>query len=246
LLRTWYVASGTHLPLDEWADPATGDLAAAFDHPADLATVERAVVAFAQARAGADHGVDAVAADLVALARLAWPSGRVGWADGVDPVGLLARALGAWAVERAAATSAGGCVDPVTRLATGPYLQERVRELHRQCRGLAISPPGAFGAVIVELDLASAASTERIGLRVTAGRLLAARFRAGETAAAPAPARLVAVMPAYGVDRALRDVRADFARLAARGGIGVTVTRQAFAGNASATFASLAGTPVGP
>jgi hypothetical protein len=53
-------------------------------------------------------------------------------------------------------------------------------------------------------------------------------------------------MPAYGVDRALRDVRADFARLAARGGIGVTVTRQAFAGNASATFASLAGTPVGP
>lgn len=246
LLRGWHAASGTDLAFDEWADPATGDLAAAFDHPTDLASVERAVVAFAQARAGADHGVEAVAADLVALARMAWPSGRVGWVDGVDPVGLLARALGAWAVERAAATSASGCIDPVTRLATGPYLRERVRELHRQCRALAISPPGAFGAVIVELDLAPAVATERIAFRVAAGRLLAARFRAGETAAAVAPGRLVAVMPAYGVDRARDDVRVDFARLAARGGLGVAVTRQAFADDASATFASLAGTPVGP
>ncbi len=245
LLHRWYAASGTDLLFDEWADPATSDLAAAFARDAAPTTVEQAVVAFAQARAGAGHGVDAVTADLVALVRLAWPTGRGTWGETIDPVGLLARALGAWAVEHTAAAMCSECVDAVTGLVTAHYLKERVRELHDQCRALSISPPVAFGAVVVQLDLGAATATDRIWARVAAGRILAARFRAGETVAAPSSCRMTAVMPTYGIDRAVSDVTSDLAELAALDGVGVTVGRLAFASDAAATFSSLAGTSVG-
>jgi hypothetical protein len=171
---------GTDLAFDDWRDPAARRLAHVFESHAELVTVERAVVAFAQARARAEHGLEAVAADLVALLRLAWPSAGYAWGDWVDPVGLLARALGAWAIER-----------------------------------------------------------------VAAGRILAARFHAGETVAALGSSRMVAVMPAYGVGGAIRDVTSDFAGLAALDEVGVTIGAQVFADDAAATFRSLAGAPVG-
>ncbi len=245
LVHRWYAASGTALLFDEWADPATHDLAAAFDRSADVETIERAVVAFAQARAGADHDVSAVTADLVALVRLAWPTGLGTWGETVDPVGLLARALGAWAVEHAAAATCGDCVDAVTGLTTGHYLRERVRELHGQCQALAISPPMTFGALVVQLDTRAVTAPARMGVRVAAGRILASRFRAGETVAALTPTRMVVVMPAYGLDRAVSDVTSDFAELAALDGVGVTIGRLAFASDAATTFTSLAGRPVG-
>jgi hypothetical protein len=245
LLHSWYAASGTHLHVDEWADPATRDLAAVFDRSADIATVEHAVVAFAQARAGADHEVEAVTADLLALVRLVWPTDRSTWVDSVDAVGLMARALGAWAAEHTAAAACGDCIDSVTGLDTPYYLKERIRELHDQCRALAISPRVTFGAMVVQLELGAVTATERIGVRVAAGRILASRFRAGETVAALGTSRMAVVMPAYGIDRAIDDVTSDFAGLAALGGIGVTIGRQAFATDASATFTLLAGAPVG-
>jgi hypothetical protein len=245
LLHSWYAASRTPLLFAEWADPATRDLAAVFDRDADPAAVEQAVVAFAQARAGAGHGIDAVTADLVALVRLAWPTGLGTWGDTIDPVGLMARALGAWAGEHAAAARCGECLDAATGLVTAHYLRERVRELHDQCRALAISPPMAFGAVVVQLQLTAATATERMGVRVAAGRILASRFRAGETVAAPNPSRMAAVMPTYGIDRAVHDVTSDLAELAVLDGVGVTVGRLAFASDAQTTFMSLAGTSVG-
>lgn len=242
LLSDWHAASGTRLALDEWADHATADLAAAFDAPVDLATVEQAVVGFAQARAGADHEADAVAADLVALLRLAW-SPTAGEGEGsVDPVGLLARALAVWAGERAALSACAGSMDPITGLATGEYLRRRVHELHDQCRALAIPPGRAFGAVVVRLDVTALPAADRVGIRVAASRRLATRFRAGETVAAAARTRMVAVMPAYGLDRGARAVALDLAELAALDGVGVAIGRQAFAGSAAATFRSLAGT----
>jgi hypothetical protein len=244
LIHRWYAASGTALLFDEWADPAAQHLAAVFDRDAAPDTIEQAIVAFAQARAGAGHEVDAVTADLVALVRVAWPTGRGSWGEVIDPVGLLARAMGAWAVERTAAATCGECVDPISGLATGHYLKERVRELHDQCRALAISPPVTFGAVVVQLHLAAASATERIAVRVQVGRALSGRFRAGETLAAPGPTRQVAVMPAYGIDRGIRDVRSDLAAVGLRDGIDLTVIRVPFATHAAATYGSLAGTSV--
>ena len=88
-----------------------------------------------------------------------------------------------------------------------------------------------FGAVVVQLELGALRATERMGVRAAAGRVLASRFRAGETVAALSPSRMVVVMPAYGIDRAIRDVTADLAELAALDG----VERHASAGCRSAT-----------
>src|SRR5262250_3298518 len=60
LLSRWYVSAGTALPFDEWADPASSQLAETFAGGADLVDVEEAVVAFAQARAGAEHSAEAL------------------------------------------------------------------------------------------------------------------------------------------------------------------------------------------
>jgi hypothetical protein len=246
LLHGWYAASGTALRFDEWADPATERLARVFERQAPLGDVEAAIVAFAQARAGAEHGVDAVTADLVALVQLAWPVGRGTWGEIVDPVGLLARALGVWAAEHSAATSCAEWLDAVTGLVSVHYLRERLRELHDQCRALDISPAMAFGAVLVHLRLATPVDpAERMGIRVAAGRLLTARFQAGETVAALDTSRLAVVMPAYGLDRGVNDVTTDFAGLAALDGVDVTVGRTAFADEAPATLRALAGTSAG-
>jgi hypothetical protein len=245
LLTRWYIAAATSLPQAEWADPATRHLADVFESGADLVAVEEAVVAFAQARAGADHPAEALAADLVALVRLAWPTAGHERSDWVDPVGLLARALGAWAAERDGRNGCLECYDPVTGLVSGHFLRARVRELHDQCRALDISAPLTFGAVVVDLELSAVTAPERIGVRVAAGRILASRFRAGETVAALGSSRLVAVMPAYGIGRAIRDVTAEFAALSRSRGLGVTVQRRRFADDPDATFQSVAGASVG-
>src|SRR5262245_14764791 len=114
LLSRWYLSAACALPFDEWADPATLRLADAFVAGADLVAVEEAVVAFAQARAGSDHPAEALVSDLVALVRLAWPSSGHEWSDWIDPAGLMARALGAWAAERDSRNSCGDCLDPAT------------------------------------------------------------------------------------------------------------------------------------
>lgn len=245
LITRWYAASGTDLLFEEWADPATGDLAAAFDRESDVSDVEDAVVAFAQSRAGASHPVEAVTADLVALVRVAWPTGLGTWGETLDPVGLMARALGAWAAEHTAASSCRDCIDAATGLASSGYVRERVRELHDQCRALAISPPVTFGAVIVQLALGALRGTERMEVRTAAGRVLASHFRAGETVAALSPSRMVVVMPAYGLDRAIHTVTTALADIAAVDGVGLTVGRLAFGSDAAATVRLLAGTAVG-
>jgi hypothetical protein len=245
----WYRESGATICFDEWCDPAARHLAAVFESAADLAAIEDAVVVFAQARAGSDHTAAEVAADLVALVRLAWPSAGHEWNGWVDPLGLLARALGAWAAERVAVASSVDCVDPATGLVTARFLERRLHELHAQCDALAISPPMTFRSVVVQLGLSAVAASERMCVRVAAGRVLAGRFRAGETVAAlgstRTATRMAAVMPAYGVDRAMAAVRADLADLAQLGGVELAVGRLPFGDDARTTFATLAGAPVG-
>lgn len=240
LIDSWHTASGTSLPFGEWADPAAGELVAAFDGGSPITDVELAVVAFAQARAGAGHPAEAVAADLAALVRLAWPSGRGTWGELADPLGLVARALAAWAAERAAASGAG-CTDPVTGLVGAGYVRARLRELHDQCRALAISPPVTFAAVVVQLLEGPMPATEQMRLRSVAGRRLADRFRAGETVAALGPRRLAVLMPAHGLDRAVETVRRDLADLAEE----LSVDGVPFGPDAVSTFRSLAGDPGG-
>jgi hypothetical protein len=55
--------------------------------------------------------------------RLAWPSAGYEWDGWIDPLGLLARALGAWAAERVAVASSVDCVDPATGLVAARFLE---------------------------------------------------------------------------------------------------------------------------
>jgi hypothetical protein len=148
-----------------------------------------------------------------------------------------------------AVASSVDCVDPSTGLVTARFLERRLHELHAQCDALAISPPLTFGSVVVQLGLGAVAAPERVGVRVAAGRILAERFRAGETVAALSSSRttsrMAAVMPAYGVHRAVADVRNDLADLAQGEGVVLAVGRVPFGDTAGATYAALVRSTVG-
>jgi hypothetical protein len=242
LLAAWHVASGTSLPFPEWCDPTARTLAATLSEKRGPRMVDAAIVAFAQARAGADHPAEEVAADLTALVRIV--SSRS--ADGtLDPVALVARALTAWAAEQVAVVSTTSCIDPVSGLVNGGFLRARLRELHAQCDSLAITPPMAFGSLIVRLELGGVPVPDRMGARVATGRALRLVFRAGETVAALTQSRLVAVMPAYALDRAQGDLQLALAERPELTGVGVVIDRCAFGNDVEDTWSSLAGTPVG-
>lgn len=272
LLSTWHHASGTTLPFAEWCDPTTRGLANALCGSATIRRVDAAVVEFAQARAGAGHSAEALASDLVTLFELLGlmppddvvdPAPRdtgsldtgsldpttldpapLGSAP-LDPVGLVARALAAWASEQVAVVSSASCVDPVTGLVNGGFLQARLRELHAQCESLAIAPSVTFGSLLVRLDLDSIPAAERISVRVAVGRALGLVFRAGETVAALSPTRLAAVMPAYALGRAESDVLLALAQRPELVDVPVVLDRLAFEDDADGTWAALAGTRVG-
>jgi hypothetical protein len=247
LLPAWHDASGTDLEFAEWCDPTARRLAEVLSTPTPSREVDVAVVEFAQARAGADHTAEAVAADLVALLHLVAgdPADTGARSTGCfDPVGLVARALAAWAAEQVAAVSTASCVDPVTGLVIGSFLQARLRELHAQCDALAISPPMTFGSLVVQLDLSTVDAPDRMNARVTLGRVLALVFDAGETVAVLGPTRFVAVMPAYALDRAEGDVQLALAQRPELADVAVAIDRLAFGDDADATWRSLAGTRV--
>lgn len=257
LLR-WHEASGSPLSFREWCDPAVEQLAgeATARHP-DL---DGAVVDFAQARAGADHPAESVAADIVALLERVDPVSQPG-ESGPEPtalasetqdghetcretVSLVARALTAWASAQVEVVSAGACTDPVTGLVTGGFLRARLRELHAQCDALAIAPQVTFGALVVQLDGSRGPLTDRMAARVAVSRLLKALLTAGETVAAIGTCRFVAVMPAYALGRAESDVTEALTRRGELGGelgIPVRIGREAFGAHAEATWRSLAG-----
>ena len=245
LLSAWHEAAGTPLSFPEWCDPVARSLAATLSEsrePGDRRRIDAAVVAFAQARAGSDHSAEAVAADLVALLRLVEAKRS---AKRLDRVGLVARALAAWASERVAVVSTASCLDPVTGLVNGGFLRARLRELHAQCDALAISPPMTFGSLIVQLDLGATAVPERMSVRVAVGGVLGLLFTTGETVATLSASRIVAVMPAYALGRAEGDVQVALGQLPQLEDVPVTLDQQPFGVTADGTWDLLAGTRVG-
>lgn len=273
-LSRWFEASGSSLSFQEWCDPAVQDLAAAAAPSrgyAELESLDGAVVEFAQARAGADHPADSIAADIVALLQtldmvsppggpgqdmsppdLVGPATAVGTGRTIqdghercrEAVSLVARALTAWATAQVEVVSAGACTDPVTGLVTGSFLRARLRELHAQCDALAITPQVTFGSLVVQLDGSARLLPERMAARVAVGRTLKSLFTGGETVAAIGSRRFVIVMPAYALRQAESDLTEALTGRAEAGeelGMPVQIAREAFAANVETTWRSLAG-----
>jgi hypothetical protein len=200
-------------------------------------------VAFAQARAGADHSAEAVAADLAALLQLVDAKRNPG--SPLDPVGLVVRALAAWAAEQVAVVSTASCVDPVTGLVNGGFLRARLRELHAQCDALAIAASMAFGSLVLRLDLGAVPAPDRMSARFGVGRTLLRVFRTGETVAVLSTSRFVAVMPAYALDRAEGDLEIALGQQIELAATPVSIDRRPFGDDANGTWSSLSGTRVG-
>lgn len=241
LLSRWHQASGTPLSFNEWCDPSAQNLAEVLRSAAvPRREVDAAVVAFAEARSGADHTAEAVATDLVALVDVLEGSEDAQHDQSHDAVDLVARALTAWAREQVEVVSAGSCTDPVTGLVTGGFLRARLRELHAQCEALAIAPPMTFGSLVVQLMLGDVPAPERIEMRLAVARALLDVFRAGETVAVLGASRFVAVMPAYALEIAEDDLRGALVendQLEAP----VSIQRRPFEGNPEASWRSLVG-----
>jgi GGDEF domain-containing protein len=263
-LSRWYEVSGSSLTFGEWCDPAVEELAlAAAVH--GRSNLDGAVVEFAQARAGADHPAESIAADIVALMEVVDTWSSSGGSDGDVPlpdaaghpvmdgdspehyrqaVSLVARALTAWASAQVEVVSVGACTDPVTGLVTGGFLRARLRELHAQCEALAIAPQVTFGSLVVQLVGPAGPLTERMAVRVAISRMLRAVLTAGETVATIGDSRFVAVMPAYalaGAESDLTEALMSRGELGGELGIPVRLRREAFADHAEATWRSLAG-----
>lgn len=252
-LLTWHTASGSKLRFQEWCDPATQYVAMVVRTVSPVqrgmatSEVDRAVIQFAQARAGADYSAAEVAADVVALFQVVTP-GRPALRTAPIPqeaIGVVARALTAWATTHVEAAAVSSCTDPVTGLVTGGFLRGRLRELHAQCDALVISPSSTFGCLVLQVVVSDPVAPARMAARITVGRVLNHLFTSGETVAALGPERFVVVSPAYALDDSEGAVREALSS-EMEPGVVATVTRQSFADNPEATWQSLAGTGEGP
>ena len=126
---------------------------------------------------------------------------------------------------------------------------------HWATLGLAAHPSGFLRTTVhpeghaSPTGLGAVAASERVAVRIAAGRILAERFRAGETVAALGSSRttcrMVAVMPAYGVHRALAGVRSGLASMATGEGVELVVGRVPFGADPGSTFTALVHSPVG-
>jgi hypothetical protein len=146
---------------------------------APAANLARACGSLGQARAKAGVGIAAAITDLAALYTVL---GR-----GSPPLHLDSSIAGGWAEEGLTRESQGYCEDPLTGLATLPYLRTRLAELYREADLLGISPAHTHRLIVIS-PLPPADQWHRLAGAIRLGHDLRAAFPGGETLAqAPGP-----------------------------------------------------------
>ncbi|BCJ37482.1 hypothetical protein Athai_49850 [Actinocatenispora thailandica] len=213
--QTWRresVAAGWSRPHDWWV-PEVDVLAAALSRasttftpgagrapiPDGAGRVGAAVPACAglgQARAEAGVGLAEALDDLAALYRTL--------PVGTPPLPAVRAFVESWADVWLRVVADAGCVDPITELASRGYLRARLTELYRASEQTGEPVPDRYRLVLVTLDAPDRPDGRpgwRLLLRrVAVAEALRAAFPGGETLAAVAPDRAVAI-----VDRRLPD-----------------------------------------
>lgn len=183
--RTASLASGWRFPSD-WSLPEVARVCAAVAEDTGLDTAVRDLGA---ARAAAGVGLAETLTDLAALhAVLSAPEvadGLVAPCPDAVPSRLVRLTSLGWA--DAALQPAGAEVrDPLTGLATAPYLRTRLHELYHRARALGAGVTDHVLAVI-RPDLTDLPSWARVACMVLIGQVLRTVFRAGETLALTGP-----------------------------------------------------------
>jgi hypothetical protein len=216
---------------DDWESEAVGEVLAACRNralargDAGLAAVGATALAAAcaglgRSRARTGVGIAETIDDLVALfAVLAGDGGERAGGDGRERAGVLSegrhwdpalRLVGAiaegWAEESVSQFARGGCEDPLSGMATLPYLRTRLAEVYREAEQRGTSPAETHRLLVVGLPRRPD-PWRRLVLPILVGRDLRAAFPGGETLSLAKPGPAIALVPAR------RDLPLRYARL---------------------------------
>jgi hypothetical protein len=125
------------------------------------------------------------------------------WDPALRLVGAIAEG---WAEESVSQFARGGCEDPLSGMATLPYLRTRLAEVYRDAEQLGTSPAETHRLLVVGLPRRPD-PWRRLVLPILVGRDLRAAFPGGETLALGKPGPAIALVPAR------RDLPLRYARL---------------------------------
>jgi hypothetical protein len=227
------LATGWRMP-DDWDSEAVDEVLAACQNralargEAGLAAVGATALAAAcaglgRSRARAGVGIAETIDDLVALfavlsggweERAAVLAGGEGERAGVlsegqhwDPALRLVGAIAeGWAEESVSQFARGGCEDPLSGMATLPYLRTRLAEVYREAEQRGTSPAETHRLLVVGLPRRPD-PWRRLALPILVGHDLRAAFPGGETLSLAKPGPAIALVPAR------RDLPLRYARL---------------------------------
>ena len=190
---------------------ARGEAGLAAAGPTALAA---ACAGLGRSRARAGVGVAETIDDLAALFAVLGRGGgdRAGMLGGCegglwDPALRLVGAIAeGWAEESVSQFARGGCEDPLSGMATLPYLRTRLAEVYREAEQRGTSPAETHRLLVVGLPRRPD-PWRRLALPILVGRDLRAAFPGGETLSLAKPGPAIALVPAR------RDLPLRYARL---------------------------------
>ena len=125
------------------------------------------------------------------------------WDPALRLVGAIAEG---WAEESVSQFARGGCEDPLSGMATLPYLRTRLAEVYREAEQRGTSPAETHRLLVVGLPRRPD-PWRRLALPILVGRDLRAAFPGGETLSLAKPGPAIALVPAR------RDLPLRYARL---------------------------------
>jgi len=229
------LATGWRMP-DDWNTEAVDEVLAACRNralargEAGLAAVGATALAAAcaglgRSRALAGVGIAETIDDLAALFAVLGSGegervGMLGRGEG-ERAGVLGRGEGGrrdpalrlvgaiaegWAEESVSQFARGGCEDPLSGMATLPYLRTRLAEVYREAEQRGTSPAETHRLLVVGLPRRPD-PWRRMALPILVGRDLRAAFPGGETLSLAKPGPAIALVPAR------RDLPLRYARL---------------------------------
>ncbi|GAA0375540.1 hypothetical protein Acor_82410 [Acrocarpospora corrugata] len=170
------------VPADWWA-PAVDAMVLALHRGQ---SVDHACAALGGARARTGVGVAEGLRDLAAL------YASLGRAE--PPLTALCAFASGWAEASFAPMAELTCDDPLSGLATPPYLRTRLAELYREAAAGGLSPGSSHRLVVVSLGVPPADPFVRIADLLRAAEVMRATFPGGDTLALMPPARVAALI----------------------------------------------------
>lgn len=183
-------------PETRGAAPGPARMAAAGD---DRLAVACAGLGRSRARAGI--GIAETIDDLAALFAMLGPDGG----QAGPPLHLVCAIAEGWAEESLDRLAQGGCQDPLSGLATVPYLRTRLAEVYREAEQGGTSPAETHRLLVVRLPRRPD-PWHRMALAIGVGQDLRTAFPGGETLSMARPGPAIALVRAGG-DLPLRYAR---------------------------------------